>query len=179
MVSDSQHFIETIRFEFLRTKQLAEKALVQLNDDEFQKQISPESNSVQIIVQHISGNMISRWTDFFTSDGEKEWRKRDEEFETQDISRNELMKQWEKGWKILFASLEMVTTEHLQQDVFIRKEALTVTQALLRQLSHYSYHVGQIVQLAKKWRGDKWNSLSIPKNKSGEHQTGSYKEERK
>lgn len=176
MASDSQHFIDTIRFEFQRMKQLAEKALVQLNDAEFQKQYSPESNSIQIIVQHLNGNMLSRWTDFLNSDGEKDWRKRDAEFESQKISREELMKQWEKGWETLFAAIETVQPENLQQNIYIRKEALTVTQALLRQVSHYSYHIGQIVQLAKEWKGSEWKTLSIAKNKSNEHKTGNYTE---
>jgi hypothetical protein len=176
-MDNSQHLIETIKFEFARLKQLAEKALAQLNENEFQKQFSADSNSVQILMQHMSGNMLSRWTDFLTTDGEKEWRQRDSEFEAQKLSREELMQKWEDGWKILFKALDEIKPEHLQQDVFIRKEALTVTQALLRQLSHYSYHVGQIVHVAKDWKGSEWKTLSIAKNKSGEHKTGSYKGE--
>ncbi len=175
MVNDSsKHFLETIRFEFIRMKNLAEKAIVQLNDEEFSRQLSSESNSVQIIVQHLSGNLLSRWTDFLTSDGEKEWRKRDAEFEQQKISRKEIMEQWEKGWQVLFQALDTVTPEHLLQNVFIRKEPLTVTQALIRQVGHYSYHVGQIVQWAKEWKGSEWKTLSIAKGKSGEHQKGAY-----
>jgi uncharacterized damage-inducible protein DinB len=170
----SQHFLETVRFEFKRNKQLADKALAQLNDEEFDKKLSPESNSVRIIVQHLAGNMISRWTDFLTTDGEKEWRNRDAEFESQALSREALMQQWEKAWNILFDTLNALTADHLQQTIHIRKEPMTVTQALLRQVSHYSYHVGQIVQLAKEWKGDQWQTLSIAKNKSNEHQQGSY-----
>lgn len=169
------HLIETVIFEFRRNKQLAEKAFAQISDEEFSKQLSPESNSIQIIVQHLAGNILSRWTDFLTTDGEKEWRNRDSEFESQQLSREELMRQWEKAWEVLFNTLEPITPAQFEQIIHIRKEPMTVTQAMLRQISHYSYHVGQIVQLAKEWKGEKWVSLSIPKNKSAEHQHGSYK----
>lgn len=170
----SNHLIETVIFEFNRNKTLAEKAMAQLNDEEFAKKLSPESNSVQIIVQHLAGNMISRWTDFLTTDGEKENRNRDGEFESQNLSRAELMQQWEKAWKILFDTLNNLTESELENTIHIRKEPMTVTQAMLRQISHYSYHVGQIVQLAKEWKGESWKTLSIPKNKSGEHGRGTY-----
>jgi uncharacterized damage-inducible protein DinB len=173
-MNTADHFLETVRFEFKRNKQLADKALAQLNDEEFDKKLSPESNSVQVIVQHLTGNMLSRWTDFLTTDGEKPWRTRDAEFESQAISREALMQQWEKAWNILFDTLNALTTDDLLETIHIRKEPMTVTQALLRQISHYSYHVGQIVQLAKEWKGESWQTLSIPKNKSSEHQHGSY-----
>jgi uncharacterized damage-inducible protein DinB len=174
MTNISEHFLETARFEFNRNKQLADKALAQLSDEEFTKKPSPESNSVQIIVQHLAGNIISRWTDFLTTDGEKDWRNRDAEFETQALSREALMQHWEKAWQVLFNTLHALTPDQLQQTIHIRKEPMTVTQAILRQISHYSYHVGQIVQLAKEWKGEEWKMLSIPKNKSAEHQHGSY-----
>ncbi len=168
------HFLETVIFEFHRNKQLAEKAMSQVNDEQFTKQLSPESNSIQIILQHLAGNILSRWTNFLTTDGEKETRNRDAEFETQKLSRTELMQQWEKSWQVLFQTIEALTPDQLTQTIHIRKEPMTVTQALLRQISHYSYHVGQIVQLAKEWKGQEWQSLSIPKNKSSEHTQGSY-----
>jgi hypothetical protein len=172
--NSSNHFIETVKAEFQRMKNLAEKALAQLNNEQFSRTSSPSSNSAQIIVQHMAGNLLSRWTDFLTADGEKEWRNRDAEFETQKITREEVMKNWEKGWAVLFVALDTVHSENLLQNVFIRKEPLTVTQALLRQISHYSYHVGQIVQLAKEWKGEDWKTLSIAKGKSGEYQKGAY-----
>ncbi len=173
---NSTHFLETVRFEFARMKALAEKAMAQLNDAEFEKTLSSSSisNSVKIIVQHMTGNLLSRWTDFLTSDGEKEWRNRDSEFENQPITRAALMEKWEQGWKTLFAALDTVSPEHLRQNVYIRKEPLTVTQALIRQISHYSYHAGQIVQLAKEWKGEEWQTLSIAKGKSKEHSSGNY-----
>jgi uncharacterized damage-inducible protein DinB len=175
-MNPSEHFLETVRFEFRRNKQLADKALAQLNDSEIKKTNSPESNSVEITVQHMAGNMISRWTDFLTTDGEKEWRNRDSEFESRSLSREELIQYWEKAWAIFFNTIDNLTTDHLLQTVHIRKEPLTVTQALLRQLTHYSYHTGQIVQLAKEWKGAEWKTLSVPKNKSAEHQQGTYKD---
>src|ERR1041385_7080961 len=132
-----EHFLENVKSEFHRMKMLSEKAMLQISDEEFSKQLSSDSNSIQVIVQHIAGNLLSRWTDFLTTDGEKEWRNRDSEFEEQKISREDLMKRWEEGWAVLFATLEKIQPENLLQDVFIRKEALTVTQALLRQISHY------------------------------------------
>jgi uncharacterized damage-inducible protein DinB len=171
-----QHFLDTIRFEFRRNKQLGDKALAQLTEADFTKKFSPESNSVQILVQHMAGNMLSRWTDFLTTDGEKDWRNRDSEFEEQKLSHAELMAHWEKGWQTLFNAIDALRVENLEQKIHIRKEAMTVTEALLRQISHYSYHVGQIVQLAKEWKGEEWKTLSIAKNKSGEYKTGSYKQ---
>ncbi|CAN5350516.1 DUF1572 domain-containing protein [soil metagenome] len=174
MESPTQHFLETVKFEFRRNKQLADKAIAQLKDDEIGKCNSPESNSVEVLMQHLAGNIISRWTDFLTTDGEKEWRNRDGEFESKKMSRKDLLSQWENAWQILFNTLNSLTVDELQKEIFIRKEPMTVTQAMLRQISHYSYHVGQIVQLAKEWKGENWNTLSIPKNKSNEHQQGSY-----
>jgi hypothetical protein len=173
---NSAHFLETARFEFVRMKALAEKAMAQVSDAEFERTLSASSisNSVKIIVQHVAGNLLSRWTDFLTSDGEKEWRNRDAEFEDQEISRAALMEKWEQGWKTLFAALDTVSPGHLLQNVYIRREPLTVTQALIRQISHYSYHVGQIVQLAKEWKGEEWQTLSIAKGKSKEHNSGNY-----
>lgn len=169
-----EHFLENVKSEFHRMKALSEKAMRQVSDEEFSKQFSPESNSIQVIVQHVAGNLLSRWTDFLTTDGEKEWRNRDSEFEEQKISREELMQRWEQGWSILFETLDSLQKENLLQNIYIRKEPLTVTQALLRQISHYSYHTGQIVQLAKEWKGSDWKTLSIAKGKSGEHGKGSY-----
>ncbi len=170
----AQHFLETARFEFRRNKDLADKAIAQLHLDDFKKQHTPESNSVEIVMQHLAGNIISRWTDFLTTDGEKDGRNRDGEFESLNFTHNELIAHWEKAWNILFATIDALTVDQLQQTIYIRKEGMTVTQALLRQISHYSYHVGQIVQLAKDWKCEQWNSLSIPKNKSNDHQQGSY-----
>lgn len=166
MTTAENHILETIRFEFERMKQLAEKALEQLSEEEFKRIPFEDGNSCSIIVQHMAGNLRSRWIDFLTADGEKDWRNRDAEFEQQQISREELMEEWQKGWQALFTALDTITPDHLVQHIYIRKEPLTVSQALLRQVSHYSYHIGQIVTLARWQKGADWKSLSIPRGKS-------------
>lgn len=169
------HYIETTRFEFQRMKKLVDTTSARLNDEEFSYRFSEEENSVRIIVQHLAGNLLSRWTDFLTSDGEKSWRNRDAEFEQQNISREELMQSLEKGWGELFKAIDSLKEENLMQHITIRNEKLTVIQALQRQVAHYSYHCGQIVFLAKHIKGKDWQSLSIPKNKSAEFSTkGTY-----
>src|SRR5574337_1231694 len=170
-MTSGAHFLATTRFEFERMKKLAETSVARLNDEEFDRIPAEESNSARIIVQHMAGNLLSRWTDFLTSDGEKSWRNRDAEFEQQKISRAELMQKWEDGWKELFKAIDGLTENDLLRNILIRNEPLTVTQALLRQVSHYSYHVGQIVFVAKQLKGKDWASLSIPKGKSAEFST--------
>jgi uncharacterized damage-inducible protein DinB len=162
----SSHLLETIRFEFTRLKTLAEKAMDQLSDNQWKQVPGTDCNSCAIIVQHISGNLLSRWTDFLTSDGEKSWRNRDAEFEAQNLSRTEQMKLWQQGWKTLFIAIDPLSPDQLLQTVTIRNEGLTVAQALLLQVSHYSYHIGQIVFVAHLLKGEHWRSLSIPKNQS-------------
>ncbi len=166
--------LKLFTFEFERLKKLAEKAFVQVSDEQFFQYLPHEGNSMATLIKHVSGNLKSRFTDFLTSDGEKPWRKRDEEFEHETDTREALMAGWEDGWKILFDTLASLTEADLQRNIFIRNEALPVDVALLRQISHYSYHVGQLVMLAKMWAGDHWQSLSIPKGKSDAYNQGSY-----
>lgn len=155
--------------EFKRLKQLCDSAIEQVSVDQFFKIYSKNSNSLATLVKHMSGNMISRWTDFLTTDGEKDSRNRDLEFVIQkDETQESLLNQWEAGWSTLFDTLSSMKTEDLEENVTIRGEAHSVTQAIFRQLSHYSYHCGQIVLLAKQWTGSDWNSLSIPLGKSDE-----------
>jgi len=153
---------------FRNCKKLAERAIEQISDAEFFATIDEESNSVAIVVKHIAGNLVSRWTDFLTTDGEKPDRNRDAEFEMTDNSRKELMEFWERGWKILFDNIVPLTLEDFSSVVTIRGQEHTVVEALNRQLTHYSYHVGQIVLLAKHFKPASWTSLSIPKNRSAE-----------
>ena len=153
---------------FRNCKKLAERAIEQISDEEFFATIDEEANSVAIVVKHIAGNLVSRWTDFLTTDGEKPNRNRDAEFEMTDDSRKELMEFWERGWKILFDNIVPLTLEDFSRTVTIRGQEHTVVEALNRQLTHYSYHVGQIVLLAKHFKSASWNSLSIPKNRSAE-----------
>jgi hypothetical protein len=149
-------------------KKQAERAMAQCPDDALFTTIDAESNSIAIIVKHMSGNMRSRWTDFLTSDGEKPDRNRDSEFEEPPKTRAELMEMWERGWKLLFNALEPLSDADLTRTIAIRTEPHSVMQAINRQVAHYSYHVGQIVYLARHFAGDKWQSLTIPKKKSAE-----------
>lgn len=148
---------------FKKYKKLCENAIEQVSNDDLHKAIDENSNSISIIMQHLAGNMLSRWTDFLISDGEKVWRERDKEFEEQFLSQPQLFKLWNDGWNCLFAALDDLSENDLDKIVLIRNEAHTVNQAILRQLGHYSYHTGQIVFLAKHFCGKNWSQLSIPK----------------
>lgn len=153
---------------FRNYKLLAERAIEQVSDDEFFATIDEEANSIALIVKHIAGNLRSRWTDFLTSDGEKPDRNRDSEFEMMGDARESLMKFWEDGWQTLFSTIGSLTPEDFSKTITIRGEPHTVVEAINRQLTHYAYHIGQIVLLAKHFRSAEWKSLSVPKNKSAE-----------
>ena len=150
-------------------KKLAEKAIAQVNDEEFFVTLDEESNSVAVIMKHMAGNMFSRWTDFLTSDGEKPNRNRDMEFVIEpQTTKDDVIDYWERGWKRVFEALEPLRPEDFEKKVMIRGEEHTIVQAINRQLMHYAYHVGQIVFLAKHFRSAEWKSLSIPRNRSAE-----------
>ena len=149
-------------------KSLGDKTLERLTDEEINWQYNPESNSVAVVVKHMWGNMLSRWTHFLTSDGEKEWRDRDGEFEGVHMNREETMAKWEEGWTLVFEVLGSLKEEDMQKIVYIRNQGHTVEEALQRQLAHYAYHVGQIVFLGKMLKGQEWKSLSIERNRSKE-----------
>ena len=153
---------------FRNYKTLAERALEQVSDKDFFRQIDPESNSIAVIVKHIAGNLHSRWRDFLTSDGEKPDRRRDTEFEMIGDTRESLMQFWETGWQTLFYAIEPLTPADLSKTVTIRGEPHTVVAAINRQLTHYSMHIGQIVLLAKHFRSIEWKTLSVPRNTSDE-----------
>jgi len=144
-------------------RELAEKTFGQLQEDDLFWKENEESNSIAAIISHMAGNMLSRWTDFLTTDGEKSWRKRDEEFEDKQISKESLMMIWDEGWNCLFNALNNLQTGDLEKTVHIRNKPLTVTEAVNRQLAHYAYHVGQIVYVGKLLRGPVWKALTIPK----------------
>jgi hypothetical protein len=156
-------YLQSARKQFEYYKQLGDKTLARVPDEKLYWQYNAESNSLATIIKHLSGNMLSRWTDFLTSDGEKEWRQREDEFENNIHSREALMKLWQKGWDCLFNTLNSLTPADLDKTIFIRKEAHTVTEAINRQLAHYPYHIGQMVFIGKMVCDDKWVSLSIPK----------------
>ena len=151
---------------FRNYKKLAERAMEQVSDEEFFRQIDEESNSIAIIVKHIAGNLKSRWTDFLSSDGEKDFRDRDSEFIVEGDTRESLMEFWDESWQILFDSLEPLKAEDFEKTITIRQQSHTICEAINRQLTHYAYHIGQITFLTKHFRASDWNSLSVPKNKS-------------
>jgi uncharacterized damage-inducible protein DinB len=149
-------------------KKLGERAMAQCPDGALFATLDAESNSIAIVVKHMAGNMRSRWTDFLTTDGEKPDRNRDTEFEEPPKTRAELMELWERGWKSVFDALQTLTDDDLTRTITIRTEPHSVMQAINRQVAHYSYHVGQIVYLARHLAGDKWQTLTVPKKKSAE-----------
>lgn len=152
------------QFEYYKT--LGEKTFEQLSDDELIWQYNEASNSIAIMVNHLWGNMMSRWTDFLTSDGEKEWRKRDLEFESVIDTRAEMLEKWEEGWSTLFLALNSVDDSNFETEVYIRNQSHSIVDAVNRQMMHYAYHIGQIVYVGRMIKGDAWQSLSIPKGKS-------------
>ena len=163
------HWIADVLLQFRKYKKLAEGALAQVSDADFVRTIDPESNSIALVVKHLAGNMRSRWTDFLTSDGEKPDRNRDSEFviEPRD-TRAELERRWNEGWHLAISALEPLSAGDLTRTVQIRGEAHSVLRAINRQISHYAYHVGQLVFLAKHFAGSQWKTLSIPRARSEE-----------
>ncbi|PYS48698.1 MAG: hypothetical protein DMF68_12295 [Acidobacteria bacterium] len=165
----AKHYLEDSISNFRGYKKLAERAFEQVSDDEFFRAIDEESNSIAVIIKHMAGNMLSRWTDFLTTDGEKPDRNRDMEFViTTSTTRSEMMERWETGWRYTFDAIETLKPEDAMKTVVIRGKEHTVVEAINRQLTHYSYHIGQIVFLAKHFKSAEWKSLSIPRNKSAD-----------
>lgn len=172
-------YIKDALHHFRSLKWLAEKAIAQVADEQFFTLLDQESNSVALMMKHMAGNMLSRWRDFLTTDGEKPDRNRDSEFHIEESDTKEsLIAFWEKGWQCLFAALEPLTPDDLTKTIFIRREPHLVIEAINRQLSHYSYHVGQIVFLAKHLASDKWETLSVPRGKSAEFNAADEKKKR-
>lgn len=159
-------YLQSAKTQFEYYKTLGDKTFAQLSEEQLFWQYNPESNSIAMIVSHLNGNMRSRWTDFLTSDGEKEWRNRDEEFEPYIGTKEDLLNKWNQGWACLFDGINALTTADLSKEVFIRNQSHTVTEAINRQLAHYPYHIGQIVFLGKMCTNQNWQSLSITKGDS-------------
>ena len=173
MTAIAEAWLEDALLQFRKYKALAEAALGQVDDADFFRTIDPESNSVALVVKHLANNMRSRWTDFRITDGEKPDRNRDSEFERETAdTRESLRARWQAGWALTFAAVEPLREADLLAEVTIRGQAHTVMQAVHRQLTHYAYHVGQIVFLARHFAGDRWKSLSIPKGRSKEFEVG-------
>ena len=164
-----QNYFEDALSSLRSGKKLADKAIAQLKDEEFFVTLDKESNSIAVIMKHMAGNMFSRWTDFLNSDGEKLNRNRDMEFVIEpETTKDDVIDYWERGWKCVFEALEPLRPEDLEKTVKIRGEEHTIVEAINRQMTHYSYHIGQIVFLAKHFRSAEWKSLSIPRNRSAE-----------
>ena len=154
------------RFEYY--KSLGDRTFGQLSEEQVFWQPNGESNSIAVIVKHIAGNMLSRWTNFLTEDGEKPWRNRDDEFINTFKTKQEVLEYWEKGWQCLFEALDQVNDDNIYSEVYIRGEAHTVLDAMIRQIAHYPYHIGQMVYIAKIMKNEDWKTLSIARNKSDE-----------
>ncbi len=159
-------YLTSTRKQFEYYKMLGEKTFAQVSDEQLFWQYNDESNSIAMIVKHLWGNMMSRWTDFLTSDGEKEWRQRDAEFENDIATREELLNKWNEGWDCLFSALDGLTIDDLSKEIYIRNQGHSVVEAINRQLAHYPYHVGQIVFIGKMVCDANWASLSIPRGNS-------------
>lgn len=174
----TESYLESVKKQFSYYKTLGEKAIEQLEPSQIFVSVNEDTNSIAAIIKHISGNMLSRWTDFLTSDGEKEWRNRDAEFENDLQSKEEVLQVWNKGWECLLDALNSLKPEQLSHIIYIRNEGHTVIEAINRQLAHYPYHVGQIVFYAKQLKNSEWNSLSIPRNKSGNYNAEKFAKEK-
>jgi hypothetical protein len=166
-------YLESAIKQFEYYKMLGEKTFAQISDEKLFWQYDKDSNSIAIIVKHLWGNMLSRWTDFLTTDGEKEWRNRDAEFENDIVSKQEMIEKWNTGWAVFLNTLKSLTNNDLEKIVYIRNQGHTVLEAINRQLAHYPYHIGQIVMIGKMCTKE-WNTLSIAKGSSGEYNTSKF-----
>jgi hypothetical protein len=172
-MSLGKEYLQTVIRRVKYYKDLGDKTFEQIdNDADFHYQPNEESNSIAVIIQHMAGNMLSRWTNFLTEDGEKEWRQRDEEFVVHRYNKKELIDIWEKGWKCFLDALESIGEDDLLKMIHIRQEKLSAVDAINRQLAHYPYHVGQIVYLGRMIKNHAWKSLSIPKGNSEQYNQG-------
>ena len=169
-----KEYLDTVIRRLKQYKELGDKTFSQLNDAEFHYRPNMASNSIALIIQHMSGNMLSRWTNFLTEDGEKEWRKRDDEFtDHPQHNKQALVDCWEDGWRCFFDTLASLQDDDLLKTVYIRQEPLSVMDAINRQLAHYPYHIGQIVYIGRMIRNENWKSLSIPVGQSEQYNQGS------
>ncbi|WP_366187300.1 DUF1572 family protein [Flavobacterium ovatum] len=167
-------YLESVKKLFLYYKTLGEKAMTQIEPNQLFVQTNEDTNSMATIVKHLSGNMLSRWTNFLTTDGEKEWRQRDAEFENDLTNKEAVLESWDKGWDCLMTTLDGLQQEQLLDIIYIRNEGHTVLEAINRQLAHYSYHVGQMVFYAKELKNSSWDSLSIARNNSENYNTDKF-----
>lgn len=174
------NYLESVDKQFRYYKLLGDKTLEQIPEEAIFWQYNPESNSIAIIVKHLWGNMLSRWTNFLTSDGEKEWRKRDEEFESEGINNMEDLKEkWEAGWACLFEALDSVNEQNFDTTIYIRNMGHSIVEAINRQMAHYAYHIGQMVYIGRMIQGSAWKSLSIPKGESKSYNQDKFSQEKR
>lgn len=171
-------YLQSVRKQLEYYKTIGEKAMAQLEDQQLFTKTNDDTNSIATIIKHLSGNMLSRWTDFLTTDGEKPWRERDAEFDNDLTSAQEVTETWNKGWKCLFSALDGLQPEQLSQIIYIRNEGHTVMEAINRQLAHYPYHIGQIVFYAKQLKNSNWDTLSIARNASRSYNDGKFAQEK-
>ena len=162
----SNNYLQSAIQQFEYYKSLGDKTFLQIAPENLFWQYNDDSNSIAVIINHLYGNMLSRWTDFLTSDGEKEWRNRDKEFLNEVTTKEELLQRWEAGWECLFDALHSITEADLDKEILLRNQKHTIAEAINRQLAHYPYHIGQIVFLGKMLSNNNWKSLSIPKGQS-------------
>ncbi|MES2514478.1 MAG: DUF1572 family protein [Bacteroidota bacterium] len=178
----SEDFLRSAIRQFTYYKTLGEKAIEQLEPEQLFVSVNEDTNSIATIVKHLHGNMLSRWTDFLTTDGEKEWRNRDGEFDASTTLSNQTKEQvlhlWNEGWDCLFKALADLKPENLSDIIYIRNEGHTALEAINRQLAHYPYHIGQIVFYAKQLKKTEWTSLSIPKNKSKDYNADKFSKDK-
>jgi hypothetical protein len=167
-------YLQSVRKQFEYYKMLGEKTIDQLSDEQLFWQYNAESNSIASIVKHLWGNMLSRWTDFLTTDGEKPTRNREAEFDNDIKDRAELLQKWNEGWECLFAAIDSVNADNIETVIYIRNMGHTVTEAINRQLAHYPYHIGQIVFIGKMALNEQWASLSIPRGNSATYNAGKF-----
>ncbi|KAB8152939.1 DUF1572 domain-containing protein [Kordia sp. TARA_039_SRF] len=178
MSNIAENYLESTKKQFAYYKSLGDKTFAQLNEDDIHWQANEDSNSISVIVKHIVGNMLSRWTNFLTEDGEKEWRQRDGEFEASYKTKAEMIAAWEQGWQCLFDAINPLQAEDVSRVIYIRNQGHTVLEAITRQLCHYPYHIGQLVYVAKQIRSDTWTSLSIPKGQSSTYNKEKFSKEK-
>jgi hypothetical protein len=167
-------YLQSVRKQFEYYKLLGDKTIAQVTDEQLFWKYNEESNSIATIAKHLWGNMLSRWTDFLTTDGEKDWRDREGEFENDIRDREELLAKWNEGWNCLFSALDSLNESNFNQLVYIRNQGHTITEAINRQLAHYPYHVGQIVFIGKMVLNEQWTSLSIPRGDSGKYNADKF-----